>query len=361
MTPADEGDSTRAGRKRCLWFVVKLLVPIVLLWIIFRQVDVGVLCEHFRHARPVYFLAGMVGGVMSQVLVAAYRWKYMLEGGCSVRLPYGFLLRKHWTGMFLGYFVPAGLGVDAYRIGAVYSRAGKLGANVAVIIGERLAGVAGSVVVVLATYPMVVSQMECSANLIDVMGWVYLVGMGTVAAAITSYVLGRAWWAGHGDCLAGFVSMANRMASRLAARVERRLGEGRSRSESVEPEERAPPNGRLPSLHYVGVVMLLTVLIRVLAAVAVYCFFLSLGHEVSFTVAIFAFSVIFLVFMLPISFGSLGVREGAYIVFFGLFAVPREVALAASFLGLAALLTTISVGGLILLGSVLFADKEQAA
>ena len=153
--------------------------------------------------------------------------------------------------------------------------------------------------------------------------------------------------------------MTDAVARRLVSHVDRTLAKDRSQSKPAPVEERPSRSARLPAWRYVGVIMLLTVSIRGLAAVGVYCFFISLGHQVPITVALFAFSLIFLVFMLPISFGSLGVREGAYIVVFGLFAVPREVALAASFLGLAALLATIGVGGLILLGSVAVSDREQ--
>ena len=358
MTPADGGHSTRTRRGPHLLFVVKLLVPIVLLYVIFRQIDVGVLCSHFGHVRATYFIAGMLGGVISQVFVAAYRWKYMLEGGCSVRLPYGFLLRHYWTGMFLGYFVPAGIGVDAYRIAAVYRRVGRLGGNLAVIVGEKLFGAAGSIFVVLAIYPAVVSEMQCSPKLIQSMNWFYLVSLGTIVAAIALYVLGSAIPAGReGAWLAGFIWLPDAVTSRLAAGVERTTVRGRFQPEPVPFDEAPSRDGRPPGWRYVGVVMLLTVLIRVLAAAGVYCFFISLGHEVPITVTLFAFSAIFLVFMLPISFGSLGVREGAYIVFFGLFAVPREVALAASFLGLGALLVTIAIGGLILLGNVARSDR----
>ena len=124
------------ARKTHVLLAVQLTVPVVLLYVIFRQIDVGLLCERFKHVRATYFIAGMVGGVISQVFAAAYRWRYMLDRGYSLKLPYGFLLRQYWIGMFLGYFVPAGIGVDAYRIAAVYRRAGRLGANVAVIVVE---------------------------------------------------------------------------------------------------------------------------------------------------------------------------------------------------------------------------------
>ena len=76
---------------------------------------------------------------------------------------------------------------------------------------------------------------------------------------------------------------------------------------------------------------------------------LLLGQDVSLLVSVFAFSLMFIVFMPPISVGSLGVREAGYILLFGLFGVEKEVALAVSFVALAALVLTVCTGGVILL------------
>ena len=54
------------------------------------------------------------------------------------------------------------------------------------------------------------------------------------------------------------------------------------------------------------------------------------------------------VFLLPISFGSLGIREGAYVLFYGAFAVPMETALLVSFFNLLGMLLNNLVGGIIL-------------
>jgi hypothetical protein len=59
--------------------------------------------------------------------------------------------------------------------------------------------------------------------------------------------------------------------------------------------------------------------------------------------------------MMPISFAGLGVREGVFVVMYGIFGVASEISLAVSFASLAALLVAISVGGLIHLADGLHA------
>jgi uncharacterized protein (TIRG00374 family) len=99
--------------------------------------------------------------------------------------------------------------------------------------------------------------------------------------------------------------------------------------------------------NFVAKTLAFTLIIRLFLVLGSYFLFLALGVRLSFWTLLFANSVFFLLFILPISFGSLGVREGAYILVFGLFGISPETALAASFLSLAGLIFTISAGGII--------------
>ena len=67
--------------------------------------------------------------------------------------------------------------------------------------------------------------------------------------------------------------------------------------------------------------------------------------DLSLTVHVFVWTLMFFIFLVPISIGTLGVREATFIVVFGLFGVEDEEALAGSFVGLASLLFTVGLGG----------------
>ncbi len=58
---------------------------------------------------------------------------------------------------------------------------------------------------------------------------------------------------------------------------------------------------------------------------------------------------LYFIFTLPISLGSLGIREGTYIILYGLFGVPPEVALLISFFNLSGILLNNLIGGIVLL------------
>jgi uncharacterized membrane protein YbhN (UPF0104 family) len=97
--------------------------------------------------------------------------------------------------------------------------------------------------------------------------------------------------------------------------------------------------------------LILSLSIQVVAAVRGQIFFRSLGYPIPLSVNLFAAPVLFFVFMLPISFGSLGIREGAFILLYGLFGVPAETALLVSFFNLSGLVLNNVIGAAILLAS----------
>ncbi|KPL14964.1 MAG: hypothetical protein AMS26_08945 [Bacteroides sp. SM23_62] len=56
----------------------------------------------------------------------------------------------------------------------------------------------------------------------------------------------------------------------------------------------------------------------------------------------------FFIFLLPISFGTFGIREGAFIFFYGIFGMGQEAALLLSFLTLSGRLLNVIIGAIIL-------------
>jgi hypothetical protein len=75
----------------------------------------------------------------------------------------------------------------------------------------------------------------------------------------------------------------------------------------------------------------------------------AIGVHLPLVVHLFIWTCMFFVFLLPISFGTIGVRESTYVLAFGLFGIGREPALAGSFLGLGCLLATVGFGGILML------------
>jgi hypothetical protein len=76
-------------------------------------------------------------------------------------------------------------------------------------------------------------------------------------------------------------------------------------------------------------------------------------------VNLFVAPIFFIIFLIPISFGSIGVREGAFILLYGQFGVPMEVALLVSFFNLFGLFLNNIIGALFIFGKGLNPSNEE--
>ncbi len=77
-------------------------------------------------------------------------------------------------------------------------------------------------------------------------------------------------------------------------------------------------------------------------------FFCALDYDIPFLVNLFVTPTLYFIFLLPISFGSVGIREGVYIILYGIFGVPVEVALLISFFNFSGMLLNNIIGGLVM-------------
>jgi uncharacterized protein (TIRG00374 family) len=80
----------------------------------------------------------------------------------------------------------------------------------------------------------------------------------------------------------------------------------------------------------IGKALLLSVFVQFSVIIAVYILSIGLGLQIPFLAFLIYLPLITLFSMLPISISGLGVREGAFVVFFGLIGVQPEAATAVS-------------------------------
>ena len=334
-----EGMTSTGSGRRCWLLVVRLLVPIVLLSVIFSQVDLNKTLSHIANVNMGYFLVTLLICFPALQLLGAYRWKRCLTLTAGIHLPYGRIMRHYWTGMFLGYFMPASIGWDAYRIiQANRDSPGLVQHSLAVFI-EKIFGLSVCAILPFVAWPFVFEACR-DANarkLIAFLGicWTGAVVVGAIALCFRkiSYRL---------------LASLHRWLMKKTAGIRKKIGMRASNQDARPPQDciDAALTGRT------CVTMLAcTIAIRLLAVLGAYFVLLALDQKVSFAIPLFVIPLNVILFLLPISFGSLGVREGVYIVLYGMFGISRDVALAASFLGLLALLFNVSLGGLVMLAT----------
>lgn len=330
-------------KRNRLWFtivrrIVYWVVPFIILYMVFRRIDLGLLKENVSRTRMEIFLLGLLHAPLF-LLAGAMRWFALLRQYHGRAVRPGFAVKHYWIGYSVGVFAPASIGWDLYRIAVSGRKFGKYVSNAVIIATEKLMALLTCTLLIIVVYPRI--PISSSSEIGRVMRLAYILFLAAVVimAAINLVFRNRMLL----GSLHKVESYLKKYVKRALARfkLEGRLGEsGGSLKEMTGP---------LTAPRALVQVIVLSLLIQIIAASRAQTFFYSLGYDIPVTVNLFVSPVLFFIFLLPISFGSLGIREGAHILLYGLFGVPAEIALLISFFSLSCMLTNHMIGGLLML------------
>ncbi len=279
-----------------LLFAAKITVTLGVLALLLSQADWVRLSERISHASPWLLALGFAIKAMT-IPFAAERWR-MIGKSVGVRLSAGLSLRLMMVSLFFGQVLPGALGGDLVR-GWLTWRSGQPPTAVATaLLLDRLAALAGVVILMLAGLP----------HLLTVIPWslaaIVLVMAGMVAVGLTALVLiDRAPW------VAG---LTHPMAIHLRALSSNLRGALTHR-------------GALEALGHSVAVHLCTI-----AATLVFAAALSVPVHPLDALAIMPFTITAMA--LPVSLAGWGVREGSMVAGFALFGMVGEDALLISLL-----------------------------
>jgi len=323
--------------------IIKILVPVILLSIIFYKIDLEKLANNFLKVNLFYCMAGIIVGYVSQIFLATWRWKFMLSKFYLIRVPYLRLVNYWWTGMFLGYFAPGGMGMDIYRIVSVARNEGNYGKSIAVVMGEKIFGVFGSILLLMVAYPLVRQNINVEPRITEIIGSIYWVGIVSLACLVLIVIFARVK---DGNKVLLYVQ--KKISSRIKGIISKI---SQDRANNLKDLSLFGLVKSFFDWQNILIVITFTVMMRLVMAVGGNILFRAVGIQFPLIVNIFTTTLMFIIFSLPISFGTLGIREGTYIVLFSLFGIESETALTVSFLALARLLLATFIGGIILLVS----------
>lgn len=321
--------------------IIKILVPVILISIIFSKIDLDKLGKNFLKVNISYCIAGIIVGYVPQIFLATWRWKFILSKFYQIRVPYLRLVSYLWIGMFLGYFVPAGMSI--YRIVSVARHGGDYGRSIATVVGEKIFGIISSILLLMVAYPLVRQNINAEPRITEIIAYVYWVGVVSIVCLLLVVVFARVR---YGNKVLFYVQ------KKLASRIKRIMS--RISQDHTNNLNDLSLFGLAKSFfHWQNLLMVIafTVMMRIVDAVGGNILFRAVGIQLPLMVNIFTTTLMFIIFTLPVSFGNLGVREGSYIMLFSLFGVESETALTVSFLVLAWLLLATFIGGVILLVS----------
>ena len=330
-----------SDRYRPIWVwarrVFRFGVPLIILYLIITRIDFGILKSSFLGTKSYLFILGLLHAPVL-ILIAVYRWKLLLQQYLKKMVPAVFAFKHYWIGQALGFFTPASLGLDAYRIMVGGKNLGSYPKNILIILIEKILALITCMAIIVILYPLVPKIMDHQVKKIVFAAYILLT---LSIPAIVLFAIAE-----KNKFMNVLLEKMVNYASATMRSIGNRMGlNGAAKEVKISLSMITEP---LASPKFLAVIAL-SLGIQLVSSIKSQIYFISLGYDLPFIINLFVTPVIYFIFLLPISLGSIGIREGVYILLYGLFGVPPEIALLVSFYNLMGILLNNAVGGMIIL------------
>jgi uncharacterized protein (TIRG00374 family) len=308
----------------------RLLVSLGLLAVVIWVADWRAIWDVLRRVDPLW-VACVAGFALLDRIVLTYRWDLLLVIR-DVRLGFWKLFRVQLAANFLGSFLPSSLGVDAIRIAALL----RSGLPATEVIATTLVDRASIVLATLLFGSATIIALA-GTRLPGDLSWIVLVTTGAVVAICAAALQPRVrQWA------------AAVVVPRLPQRIRERVTEIARATLAYRHESRR--------LVWVALVTLGLLFVRLLFAKALA---LACGVDVPFADLLLVIPILWIVVMLPITVGGIGLQEAGYVGLMGLLGVPAAVAVSMSLIE-HVVSRLVSLPGAFFLGDVTGAESRAA-
>jgi uncharacterized membrane protein YbhN (UPF0104 family) len=274
-------------KNRVLSTLLKIVVSGLLLALIVKKAGPEQVLQHLHSMKAGFFLLSTLIYVVIAWLVAV-RWNILLGGRYAV----GKLFSLHMIGNFFNAILPGTLGGDAVKGYYLYRDTNEAGVSFGSVFLDRYLGLFARLFLGL------VSGMAAFAELRTVgMHW-------AIPALFSLFIAGS------------LLVFRFRIGKRFGA-----VADFYDYAHSLLKQKQALLKAFLLSL------IIQALLIAMIAAVA-----LGIGQKLSFTELFVLVPIIMTVMIIPLSISGFGVREGAFVVLFGLTGIPPSISVSLSFL-----------------------------
>jgi uncharacterized membrane protein YbhN (UPF0104 family) len=326
---ASSSTAGTTGRRSPLGYTLLLALKVgisagLITWLL-RSIDLRVMLGYFRDLRWDWMVLALVLHQM-QGVISALKWQMILAAD-GQRFRLFFLFKTYQIGNFLSLFMPTSFGGDVYRTWALNRTGVKFSKSTASVLFDRLSGL-------------------FALLSIGVAGSVLLLPALAATAVVAGYTLGAL----------GFLVVTG---DQVVTRLPQPSGKYRGfpfrvlRSFNTYRHRRA---AFFKTLLLSGAFQFNVVLI-------VWCYARSLhvsSSEISFAEMVAVVPVIFLSEVLP-AINGIGVRDGAFVFFFGLVGSTAEKAMAVSIMVLLIRYLKSFVVGALWMGEIFRRPAERPA
>ena len=178
---AAEQPPKQSAARRYLTSALKVSISIVLLVVLFRQVDMVSLWARARSASMVWLVAALAIYSLTAI-VGTWRWHQLLDAQ-SVHVSGRWLLGSFLVANFFNNFLPSNIGGDVVRIGDTAKRARSKTLATTVVMVDRVLGLMGLVFVAAAGATIGAGAVgHPQANIFPSWLWAGFVACAAVAA-----------------------------------------------------------------------------------------------------------------------------------------------------------------------------------
>jgi len=302
--------SQKSPWRRRAWLALRILLPVGVFAYLLTIVPLAELASSLRKVSP-FAVAGALFVGLVALAVAAVRWRLLFRAcGITARPRIRDLFRLHLVGYFYNSYLPGGLGGDVIRGVATQGLMAERGlpGALAIVLLERTLGLSGLLILVAVSFSFF--PLKGVENVV----YFSVLGLLATAAVVVAIAVG----------------------SRIAPRLPKPLGRQMARLPTI----RSVP-------HFVAAILLSVVTQASGVVVSGHLLAASITKGIAFTASLGVLPLIGAAQYFPFTVGGAGVREAAFILFYGIVGVNRADALATSLAFAGTQYALAAVGGIV--------------
>ena len=277
--------------------LLKVTVSLGLITLLVNQVDFNKIVNILKNVDITMIVYALILLII-QVFIATTRWQSVLK--CQkIMLDYKNTLQILWSGLFFNQAMPSSVGGDVIRGYYLKKQGLTLGRATLGVLMDRLFGMIGLVLLVLASLPLLFELVDDPIARTGVLFIAVGISLALLFIFFTDKLPGNF---SHLKVIRGLYSLSQNARHCIAK-------------------------------HYNGIIILLiSILIHLISVFAVMTMSIGLGLSIEWGGFLLMVPLVGLMMVVPISIAGWGVREGVMVVGFGYLGVAPEAALALSIL-----------------------------
>ncbi|NWF52928.1 MAG: flippase-like domain-containing protein [Nitrospirae bacterium] len=270
---------------RLLLFILKFSVSLVLIYIVLSKTGPELVYSTMKNMNPLAFISALILYLFAQ-FISTLRWRLLISENIGIRKLFSIYL----IGSFFNNLLPGLIGGDAVKGFYLYKTIGKGNLSFASIFMDRYIGFSTLILICMAAYPFGYSYLKGSSLI-----WTFpIIVLMFVTASLFFFGLhvGRR------------IMFLSEIYSYFYSYREKKL--------------------------LILKTLLLSLIIQISGILSVYILAIGLSKNIPFLACLMFLPLIIMFTAIPISISGVGVREGAFILFFGLIGIKSDVAIAIS-------------------------------